>query len=38
MRQSLKVKATKHSTVFAVILQLEFPKSNLPVAAGFIQD
>lgn len=34
MRQSLKVKATKHSTVFAVILQLEFPKS----AAGFIQD
>lgn len=38
MRQSLKVKLTKHSSVLAVVLQVEFLKSNLPVAAVFIQD
>lgn len=38
MRQSLKVKATKHSSVLAVVLKVEFPESNLPVAAVFIQN
>lgn len=38
MRQSLKVKLTKHSNVLAVVLQVEFPESNLPIAAVFIQD